>query len=101
LLDRDFLAIGRVDKDAGGKSMCNGRCAENRPTLMTGTDAKSMGDWTVVTRDDGKLMWAYEGKPLCTRLLRRHRLCFEQIFCRHGGIIPPRWIGLIPVEDFR
>jgi predicted lipoprotein with Yx(FWY)xxD motif len=29
-------------------------------------DAKAMGDWTVVTRDDGKMTWAYKGKPLYT-----------------------------------
>ena len=24
----------------------------------------SMGDWTVVTRDNGMKQWAYKGKPL-------------------------------------
>jgi len=54
------------DKDAGGKSMCNGRCAENWPALMASADAKASGGWTVLARDDGKMMWAYEGKPLYT-----------------------------------
>jgi predicted lipoprotein with Yx(FWY)xxD motif len=44
--------------------MCNGPCAENRPTLMAGAGAKSIGDWTVVTRGDGKTVCAYKGKPL-------------------------------------
>ena len=25
-----------------------------------------MGDWTVVTRDEGAKQWAYKGKPLYT-----------------------------------
>jgi predicted lipoprotein with Yx(FWY)xxD motif len=28
------------DQNAGGKSMCNGPCAENRPALMAADDAK-------------------------------------------------------------
>jgi predicted lipoprotein with Yx(FWY)xxD motif len=26
--------------------------------------ASPMGEWTVVTRDDGSKQWAYKGKPL-------------------------------------
>jgi predicted lipoprotein with Yx(FWY)xxD motif len=54
------------DKDAGGKSMCNGPCAENWPPLAAAADAKPTADMTVVVRDDGKKMWAYKGKPLYT-----------------------------------
>jgi hypothetical protein len=32
--------------------------------LAAAADAKPMGDWTVVTRDDGSKQWAYKGKPL-------------------------------------
>jgi predicted lipoprotein with Yx(FWY)xxD motif len=48
------------------KHVLNGPCAENWPPLMAGADAKPTGDWTVVKRDDGKMMWAYKGKPLYT-----------------------------------
>ena len=29
-------------------------------------DAKPMGDWTIVTRDDKTRQWAYKGRPLYT-----------------------------------
>ena len=54
------------DKDAGGKSACNGPCATNWPPLMAAGDGKAMGDWTVIVRDDGGKQWAYKGKPLYT-----------------------------------
>jgi predicted lipoprotein with Yx(FWY)xxD motif len=31
---------------------------------MASADAHEMGNWTVVTRDDGSKQWAYKGKPL-------------------------------------
>jgi predicted lipoprotein with Yx(FWY)xxD motif len=49
-----------------GKSACNGPCAQNWPPLAVAANAKPMGDWTVVTRDDGSKQWAYKGKPLYT-----------------------------------
>ena len=52
------------DKDAGGKSACNGPCAENWPPLAASDTDKASGEWTIVTRDDGKKMWAYKGRPL-------------------------------------
>jgi len=48
------------------KSLCNGPCATNWPPLAAAGDAAPMGDWTVVTRDDGTKQWAYKGKPLYT-----------------------------------
>jgi len=54
------------DKDAGGKSACNGPCAANWPPLMAAGDAAASGDWTIVVRDDGGKQWAYKGKPLYT-----------------------------------
>ena len=52
------------DKDAPGKSNCNGPCATNWPPLTATAADKASGNWTIVTRDDGTLMWAYSGKPL-------------------------------------
>ncbi|MDO9403939.1 MAG: ATP-binding protein [Polaromonas sp.] len=60
------MTLYTFDKDAGGKSMCNGPCAENWPALMAADDAKPTADMTIVVRDDGKKMWAYKGKPLYT-----------------------------------
>ena len=64
LVDVNGMTLYTFDRDAKGKSNCNGACATNWPPLMAGADAKASGDWTVVTRDDGGKQWAYKGKPL-------------------------------------
>jgi predicted lipoprotein with Yx(FWY)xxD motif len=66
LVDAKGMTLYTFDKDAGGKSACNGPCATNWPPLMATADAKPMASWTVVTRDDGYKQWAYKGKPLYT-----------------------------------
>ena len=63
-VDAKGMTLYTFDKDAGGKSMCNGPCAENWPPLAAADDAKPTADMTIVVRDDGKKMWAYKGKPL-------------------------------------
>lgn len=65
-VDAKGMTLYTFDKDAGGKSMCNGPCAENWPPLAATDDAKPTADMTIVVRDDGKKMWAYKGKPLYT-----------------------------------
>jgi len=54
------------DRDAAGsgKSACNGACATNWPPLKAGAADKARGDYSVITRDDGQLQWAFKGKPL-------------------------------------
>lgn len=58
------MTLYTFDKDPAGKSVCNGPCAANWPPLAAPADAKPVGDFTVVTRDDGSKQWAYRGKPL-------------------------------------
>jgi predicted lipoprotein with Yx(FWY)xxD motif len=58
------MTLYTFDKDADGKSACNGPCAANWPPLVAAGDAKASGDWTIVTRDDGGKQWAYKGKPV-------------------------------------
>lgn len=58
------LYVFDKDKDAPGKSVCNGPCAENWPALLASASDKASGDWSIVARDDGKKMWAYKGRPL-------------------------------------
>jgi predicted lipoprotein with Yx(FWY)xxD motif len=60
------MTLYTFDKDAAGKSACNGACAANWPPLMAGAGATGNGEWSVVTRDDGSKQWAYKGKPLYT-----------------------------------
>ena len=64
--DAKGMTLYTFDKDAGGKSNCDGDCAAKWPPLMAGADAKAEGEWTIVDRSDGSKMWAYEGKPLYT-----------------------------------
>jgi predicted lipoprotein with Yx(FWY)xxD motif len=66
LTDVKGMTLYTFDKDAGGKSVCNGPCATNWPPLMAAADAKPMADYTVMVRDDGSKQWAYKGKPLYT-----------------------------------
>jgi len=49
-----------------GKSVCNARCATTWPAAAAPADAQPMGDWTIITRDDGTKQWAYKGHPLYT-----------------------------------
>lgn len=53
-----------MDPAGGGKSACNGPCATNWPPLLAAMDATPHGDWSIVHRDDGRLQWAYKGKPV-------------------------------------
>jgi len=64
LVDAKGMTLYIFDRDAAGKSNCNGQCAVNWPPLTAAADAKPSGDWSVVTRDDGGKQWAYKGKPL-------------------------------------
>ena len=85
------------DRDAGGKSACNGPCAANWPPLLVVGDGKAAGDWTIIVRDDGGKQWAYKGKPLYTwskdtkagrqdRRRRQQRLaCGEGLAARQGN----------------
>ncbi len=66
LTDSKGMTLYTFAKDAAGKSNCNGQCATNWPPLMAAADAKAMGDWTIVTRDDGMHMWAHKGMPVYT-----------------------------------
>ncbi|WP_243372994.1 COG4315 family predicted lipoprotein [Microvirga solisilvae] len=64
LVDAKGMTLYTFDRDAAGKSNCNGQCAQNWPPLMAQAGAAASGDWSVVTRDDGGKQWAYKGKPL-------------------------------------
>ena len=66
IMDSKGMTLYTFDKDASGKSNCNGKCATNWPPLKAAANAKDSGKFSVVTRDDGGKQWAYEGKPLYT-----------------------------------
>ncbi len=60
------MTLYTFDKDTAGsgKSVCNGPCAVNWPPLMAADTDKASGNFSVVTRDDGKKQWAVKGMPL-------------------------------------
>lgn len=62
----DGMTLYTFDRDAAdsGKSVCNGPCATNWPPLMAADGDKAQGNYTIVTRDDGRKQWAFKGKPL-------------------------------------
>ena len=66
LTDPKGMTLYTFDKDADGKSACNGPCATNWPPLMAAGDYKAECGYTIITRDDGGKQWAYKGKPLYT-----------------------------------
>jgi predicted lipoprotein with Yx(FWY)xxD motif len=66
LTDSKGMTLYTFDKDADGKSACNGPCTGNWPPLMASAGAIPMGDYTIITRADGGKQWAYKSKPLYT-----------------------------------
>ncbi len=66
LVGPNNMTLYTFDRDSAGsgKSVCNGPCIGLWPALSADAGAKPTGDYTVVTRDDGKMQWAYKGKPL-------------------------------------
>jgi predicted lipoprotein with Yx(FWY)xxD motif len=52
------------DNDSAGKSACVGECAIAWPPFTAPTEAKPVGAWSLIARDDGSKQWAVRGKPL-------------------------------------
>lgn len=56
------------DRDDRGRSLCDVGCASAWPPLIAAeNDPASLGDWSVVMREDGRRQWAYKGKPVYLR----------------------------------
>ncbi len=66
LVGSNNMTLYTFAKDASGsaKSMCNGPCATNWPPLLVDGSPAVSGDYSVITRDDGKKQLAYKGMPL-------------------------------------
>ena len=64
--DTNDMTLYTFDKDTTGKSSCDGDCALKWPPFKAEEGAAAEGDWTIVERTDGTMMWAYDGKPLYT-----------------------------------
>lgn len=68
LVDAKGMTLYTFDKDTAGsgKSVCNGQCATLWPPAMAGAADQPMGDFGIVTRDDGSRQWSFKGKPVYT-----------------------------------
>jgi predicted lipoprotein with Yx(FWY)xxD motif len=67
LVDLKGMTLYYYERDTTGKtSNCNGKCTENWVPLPAAADAKAVGDFTVISRNDGSRMWAYRYRPLYT-----------------------------------
>ncbi len=65
LMDAKGMSLYTFDNDKeANKSACAGNCLNNWPVLKAEAADKDIGDWKVITRDDGSKQWAYKGKPL-------------------------------------
>lgn len=49
-----------------GKSECMERCLLVWSPLIAAPDARAGAGWTIATQEDGRRIWAYEGKPVYT-----------------------------------
>ncbi|MET4203873.1 hypothetical protein [Bradyrhizobium sp. LA6.12] len=67
LVDLKGMTLYTYERDTTGKtSNCNGKCTESWVPLSATVDAKAIGDFTVISRNDGSKMWAYRYRPLYT-----------------------------------
>jgi len=64
LTDAKGMTLYTFDKDTAGVSNCYDKCAAAWPPAKAAADAKAEGDFTLVKRTDGSVMWAYKGMPL-------------------------------------
>ena len=62
----DGMTLYTYDKDARGQSNCYGKCAEYWPPFLDNTASRPAGELGLITRSDGKMQWANNGKPLYT-----------------------------------
>ena len=66
LAGNNSMTLYTYNKDVvgSGKSVCNGMCASNWPPLLVEGSSAVSGDYSVITRDDGKKQLAFNGMPL-------------------------------------
>lgn len=64
LVGSNGMTLYVFDKDEGGKSACNGKCAENWPPLAALDGDQAVGDLSLISREDGRKQWAWKGKPV-------------------------------------
>lgn len=61
------LRLYVFDGDKPGQLGCRIECASAWPPVVAPDNAKSVGDWTTIVRDDGRKQWAYKVRPAYVR----------------------------------
>jgi predicted lipoprotein with Yx(FWY)xxD motif len=66
LVGNNNMTLYTYGKDVvgSGKSVCNGMCATNWPPLLVEGSPAVSGNYSIITRDDGKKQLAFKGMPL-------------------------------------
>ncbi|MBF0324117.1 hypothetical protein A6A05_07350 [Magnetospirillum moscoviense] len=64
LTDAAGMTLYVFDKDEPGKSNCADSCAVNWPPATADKADKAKAPYSIITRADGSMQWAYGGKPL-------------------------------------
>jgi len=64
LVDAAGMTLYTYDMDPAGKSTCTGMCAYFWPPAEAGADATPPDRFSIITRPNGTLQWAYQGHPL-------------------------------------
>jgi predicted lipoprotein with Yx(FWY)xxD motif len=52
------------DMDSGGRSSCNQSCETVWSPVLAPDSARTLGEWSVTRRNDGRLQWSYRGHPI-------------------------------------
>ena len=58
------LSLYQFSQDTPGFSFCNTGCMENNPPLHVDRGARPVGNFTIITRNNGAPQWAFNGLPL-------------------------------------
>jgi predicted lipoprotein with Yx(FWY)xxD motif len=56
------------EQDSPGKSVCDSACETQWYPLFAQAGEKSMGEWTVFKRKDGRRQWAFRKRPVYTHI---------------------------------
>ncbi|SCK27609.1 hypothetical protein [Vogesella sp. LIG4] len=64
LVDEHHMTLYVFDKDKPGNSACNEGCSSSWLPVVADAYDKAAGKWSMFKRADGKMQWAYQGRPL-------------------------------------
>jgi predicted lipoprotein with Yx(FWY)xxD motif len=63
-LNQNELPLYMSTADPPGKSSCSAACAKKWLPVIAEADAKTVGDWSIIVREDGQRQWAFKNHPV-------------------------------------